>query len=696
MGKVSSNLVPVRGRKTPIKIKDVSHARKLLDENRLTQGAKRRVVRLPDEDGKSTFIHLGTGKRVTREQLSKPEAQALVGDKRTFKTDPYAAHAADLSAKASEHTFLTFAKRGLDDGWLKPVDEDVPKGWTKLDIPGMRHYMAPSPAVGRIERIAKAMFDPESFTNALEEGTRAVGRSKLGQAAKAFRHKWASWQLGAFPRFHLGNELSNNFLLYTAGIPAIEIPKYKAMAAALQAHERLPKHASRIAGKFTPQGAKTTWGPQKFNDFLERSGALTTWSRSEQLSKILGHRQSPGLMDMADEQISKLDETRLNRAAQGARGITAGIRKAGEIGDAITEAGFRHVGEPIENNARLAAALWYLDKATPSGKQPSIDTLQEAAYFAQQALFDYSDLSSFEQAIKTISPYWAFHRNMIRRLAKDAVRKPHILGRMERAGEAIFTTPTEGELYDAPPYLSENAAVTGIKGFGTLGRGTEGPRTALLGRFNPYTIADQLVSGPGGYGFNLLIPAAKAGIEMAYNQQMHSGWPIDRVVKDTPDTVTGLSDAAQGLIGPLVGLPTEKREEIFGLDIPNYWRYASDVLPTASFVREADKVVEAVGDLTGNEFLRDQSRPPYPWWQHSLRGLGINLYEPKYKDYEYYGERDESDFVRQLERQADRAYDDGRKNLAQQYQEQADYYRQKLAEKRAKAKRQSTSNSTAP
>ena len=704
-GKVSSNWVPTVGPdKVPrvIKVSTIDQAR---DVSRIVpRNARNRVIEVADEAGNKVYYHLGSGKQVLKEQLTKPEAQALVGEKRIFKSNPYAAHAEDLSNKISEFTWWRFADDGVADGWLRPISTDksgieiIPDGWERLDIPGMRGYAAPKSAVGRIERVAKTMFNPESFFDSLEEGARVVSRSKLGQLASAWRHKWASWQLGAFPRFHAGNEVSNDFLLYTAGVPAHQIPRYKAKAILVQRPQSAPKMAAELAARWTPIEVGGTWTPEQFSQFLEKSGAFTSWSKAEQQSKLLGYRQTPGMMDLAEEQLSRLTGPLGQKVANALGYGTEGLRKIGEAGDYLTEFGFRNIGEPIENNGRLAAALWWLDKNVRG--RATVKDLHEAAYFAQRALFDYSDLSSFERnVLKTIMPYWAFHRNMVRRLLKDLITQPHRLGRMERVGEYVFSTPTEEELRDAPDYLRQNAPVTGV-GPIHFGRGEEGPRTALVGRFNPYTIADQLLGGGlknmGQYGWNLLIPFLKAGPEMGWNYQVHSGQPIDRTVATMPPSVSDRSQLELGMLGPLLGTPTESRQEMLGANLPNYWQYFMGLLPTASFTRQLDQLVEAAGDLTGNEFLRDQGQASYPWWQHGLRQLGVNLYEPKYEMYRHFGRQKEQDFIREIKAQMRRAYRKGDMNKAEQLRNQLRKWVPVMAQKRAAQQRQGQLNSTTP
>ncbi|MEJ2746209.1 MAG: hypothetical protein P8123_11090, partial [bacterium] len=282
---------------------------------------------------------------------------------------------------------------------------------------------------------------------------------------------------------------------------------------------------------------------------------------------------------------------------------------------------------------------------------------------------------------------------------RDVVTKPHRLGRMERAGEYVFSTPSEEDLRDAPDYLRQSSPVTGV-GPIHLGEGEEGPRTALLGRLNPYNIGDQIFSGGlkglGQYGFNLLIPWMKAMPEMPWNYQVHSGQPIDRTVAAMPPGISDRSQLELGMAGPFLGTPTESREEVFGADMPNYWNYFLNILPTASFTRQLDQLVEAVGDVSGNETLRDQSRSPYPAWQHLMRQLGFTLYEPKYEMYKHFGRQKDLDFIRELKAQMKRAYRKGDMDRALKLRSDIQKWLPILAKKRAAAYRNSRMNSTTP
>jgi hypothetical protein len=664
------------------KLENIGQARALAQN--LTQSMRNRVVKVLDDAGEEMFYHLDSGKEVFPKQLSKVEAQKLTNESTVFKADPYAAHAEDISRKISENSFLRFASQGLQDGWMRYADkvDELPEGWVRLEIPGMERFAAPKPLVGRIERLGKTMYSPESVFDALEKGAVAFAGSKAGQGLKAFRDKWASWQLGIFPRFHAGNAAGNAFLLYMAGLPAHDVARYIGRAAALQVSERA------IAKGKTPV-VKTMAGmsPDSFIRTMERYGAFTSWSESEKTQKLLGYSEQPGVMDLLDEQLNKLGS--VGRAAQYG---TEGLRRAGRAGDWATQKGFKFAGEPIENNARLAAALWWLDKHGKKGAKPTTEELKEAAYFAQQTLFDYSDLSSFERRfVKTAMPFYTFHRKMLGRAFNDILTKPHRLGRMERAGEYVFETPEEQQLYDAPPYLNSNAAVTGIRGVGSLGEGKEGPRVALLGRFNPYSILDQVVQDRGAYLWNLLQPLYKAAPEMALNEQVHTGFPIDQIVEETS------GGAGQGLFGSLAGAPHDVPEELFGLHVPAYWKYAADILPTASMVREADRLAEGVGQAInyfspGNRvgnFLQDETRSSIPAEQHVLRGAtGISLYEPKWHKYREGGKYREDRAVASIRRREKRArkvaFEQGQPPvLAEKFKKMAEQYAEQTRRKRA-------------
>ena len=186
------------------------------------------------------------GVRVEPKQASLPEVHEMFAENkslgrggeamRPFLDNPADALHADIARKQKQVNFLKILKEGTDQGWLTKTTDpmDVLTGTlTKtveggllspvpleraLNIPGFEGLKAPLAVANRLENLHGIMASPTKAVGKVEELFNAFGRTAIGQMLNAYTSTWKRGVLGIHPGYMFANAVSNQFLMYLAGV----------------------------------------------------------------------------------------------------------------------------------------------------------------------------------------------------------------------------------------------------------------------------------------------------------------------------------------------------------------------------------------------------------------------------------------------------------------------------------------------
>lgn len=281
---------------------------------------------------------------------------------------------------------------------------------------------------------------------------------------------WKAWTLSIFPGYHTRNAAGNVWNNFVTGT---KDPRVYATATAVQ---------------------KGGNGHIKTVD-----GRTISYDQIRENLDMLGVRNR-GLFTADIEQS-------LKEELGGGRWLTLSRdQKAIHIG--------RKVGETIENNARIAKFVDELEK----GK-----SFFDASKATQRALFDYSDLTQFEQKVaKRLLPFWTWSRKNIPLQAQQLVAHPGRYKAVDTIRREIeANTPDQGE-YNMANYMLDNYP-TRVR----IDKESGNPEYFLLGSWLPAADLWKVASDPGKLGLDLLHPGAKAALEYGFGVDLFTMKELD-------------------------------------------------------------------------------------------------------------------------------------------------------------------------
>jgi hypothetical protein len=313
---------------------------------------------------------------------------------------------------------------------------------------------------------------------------------------------WKMWSLGVRPAYHAKNVVGNVWNAYLGGLTN---PKTYGDAAVFQTKLAQNKLTGNVAGK----------PAQELYEEMSKRGVFGEGQYGgSEFSRVLERELSP---------IKATDV------------ITPSTRNV------VLRAGFK-VGQTLEDNARIALFLDQVKK----GK-----TYDEAGKHVQKYLFDYGDVSPFEQStLKRIMPFYTWSRKNLPLQLETIVAQPDKLSKLnigitnvqQAAGMQSIPDPTQ-----VPSYIVDNAPVyvgqdenTGVVSAITLQNLLPffdlGPFTKFLNA--PQVPKGLLESGPQGFIEGLLnnvSPFIKAPIEYLSNYDFFKKKVIEEYEGQTAD-----------------------------------------------------------------------------------------------------------------------------------------------------------------
>jgi hypothetical protein len=253
-------------------------------------------------------------------------------------------------------------------------DYDVVKGFQTTDINGLQGLHFPKNVAEGLNRYNKMM----------------IGSPELNDFVKNYKEVinfWKKWTLSIFPEYHSRNiigNVSNNWV--TIGMSN---PKWYIRAAGIQRKPSAMKVVSSSTGEVFD-------GNQVIKQ-MEQLGVLDSGQFTH---------EAAGSVAEANAKISwnPKDVAKSNFAPL----------KAG-----------RKVGETFENNAKIAH---YINRIEEGFSQT------DAAMSVKEALFDYSDLTSFEKDwMRFAFPFYSWSRKNIPLQVKNAIMQPEKYSRIGKA-----------------------------------------------------------------------------------------------------------------------------------------------------------------------------------------------------------------------------------------------------------------------
>ena len=156
------------------------------------------------------------------------------------------------------------------------------------------------------------------------------------------------------------------------------------------------------------------------------------------------------------------------------------------------------VGEQIEGNARMTNFVYHLE----NGKTP-----QEAMDLTNKILFDYSDLTTFEQStLKTLFPFYTFVRKNVASQMDMLANNPKEAHLVKMMFDSAENRQSDEEKSLAPSYLTNGSIPLGNKQYLQIGL----PFLSSVDALNPKTVVSSST------------PLIKAPIEVLANRRFYN------------------------------------------------------------------------------------------------------------------------------------------------------------------------------
>lgn len=313
--------------------------------------------------------------------------------------------------------------KGIDGGALL-LDEaaveagkKVPAGWVTLELPHLGTFHAPPALAEEIKKVT-GVIGKDGF---LEEFDVA-----MNSWTKFWKAQATTGILGALP-FATRNARSNMYLMMTEGMNPKQIGQYMKEAWKLESKVRDITGAARISDtKFIGKHADEV--ADKGIDAVLRS-KLTAheyelW-RTMQKNDIVGTGffQSDFGTDLAGKVANVKGQA--HKARGGAVGqVTSDLLSTK---GRLTKSG-RAFNSTVENNARVALFMHNLDK---------YGDVQTAVLRTKKVLFDYGDLTAFEQRrLKQVIPFYTFMRKNLPHQLETLIENPIRVALPEKISQA--------------------------------------------------------------------------------------------------------------------------------------------------------------------------------------------------------------------------------------------------------------------
>jgi hypothetical protein len=290
----------------------------------------------------------------------------------------------------------------------------------------------------RIDGIPGLKFDP-AVANRIEGSYKLLTNEK--EMLKVLRmydgalNWWKMWTLGARPAYHSKNVMGNVWNAYLGGV---DNPARFAEASLLQAkiiRNQLDGNVNGIPAK-------------ELYEEMSKRGVIREGQYSGDIVRGIEDSLKGGSKNP----------------------LTPSTRNP------VLQAGFR-VGQELEDNARIALFLDQLKR----GK-----SYDQAGKQVQKYLFDYGDLSPFEQNVmKRLIPFYTWSRKNIPLQLNALVEHPDKISKFNLARENIQLDANVPDYGDVPEYVTEGLPIYLPEALGGQPKGSGKVSAITLGNFFP-------------------------------------------------------------------------------------------------------------------------------------------------------------------------------------------------------------------
>lgn len=341
-----------------------------------------------------------------------------------------------------------------------PVKKAVPAGYEKFELPGLGDFYAPTELRDEVMKFRMVLGDPGSVGKFVAYMDRSM--------------KWAKGQMtaslpGGIP-FGLRNARSNAWMTFVDGMPPTYFDKGR----------RLQSAVSKVM-KSNPEAVARDGIEQTMQAHLDPAD-FDLWVAAREHGVI-----GEGFYDLDVPGVA------LGRAAnKGGSKARKAVRFVAGSDGTLTQKG-RAFNSAIEQNARLSHFMYSVER---------FGDVAEAARRTKAVLFDYAELTPFEQRVlKRVVPFYTFARKNVPAAFSRAIENPARVAVPEKLSN-LATDPLDE---DSPEYLKRKGARIlkgGVPLLGGMVSTPERPIQAAVASLEPFA---QLAAAA--------IPGKQGGIE---------------------------------------------------------------------------------------------------------------------------------------------------------------------------------------
>jgi hypothetical protein len=377
----------------------------------------------------------------------------------------------------------------------------------------------------------------------------------LADMASKFTALWKGYATRANPGFHGRNAVSNMVQAWFAGVGDTAGKVFDPLAVGT-AHAKAARHVA----DHSTIGKLGNYDGDEIRQALGEYGILS------------GHQTSFNeLSNVIDDEV-----------AHAGKNFFARNLNPVDKGNVLLRGGAA-VGNAIENTSRMAVFLDQLEKGA---------SLERAALHVRKYLFDYSELTPFEQKIRDRAlPFYTWLRKNLPLQIDTLINQPQKVGAFGKLENAISdTTEDRGLAVDPqsiPEWMHEFVQLPFLTDKGTPVMANADFPINDLNTFNP-TLDNARQVGLAG-----LNPLVRVPLELATNQQFFDGRPVydDRIgmrddMRMANPLVEGAHNLAPGLTSALTGAVRTDR----GVEMPTPLDYLMRQAPPVSQMGRVAKV----------------------------------------------------------------------------------------------------------
>lgn len=366
-------------------------------------------------------------------------------------------------AKDAGWTASTTKKKLTSNEALKYLQEHNPKEWLDWEVTSNKYtadWVLPKDIAKFVDNNLTNLNDPKKVNMFLNQ-------------YDDLTRWWKSWTLSIFPSYHIRNAVGNTWNNYVSGV---ELKTYKE---ALTVQQGIAKNE---AGHILIGGEKVSYN--QIRDWVDDYGVTGRGLFTSDIETSLKHEMGEG------------------------KWLTLSSKnKAIEIG--------KKVGEAVEDNARFANFIDGLRK----GLSP-----EDSAKRVRKTLFDYSDLTDFEQGVmKRIFPFYTWTRKNVPFQLEQMVKHPgkyKAIDTLRQEVEAATAESDDDEKYISEWMLANYPTKVGVNDNGEA-------QYFLLGGWWAGADLWKLGSQPTKLVTDLLHPVLKVGLEMFTATTDEKGYVTD-------------------------------------------------------------------------------------------------------------------------------------------------------------------------